>query len=290
MDIYILLYNHILLLEERDSIKKIIRECINKGRYICELNKYVNYELGENTESYISKVYDRYIFDYEIGVQITKILYKFISDNKAILIKNNNCRWFFEIFTPNTRSLNLKDLVLVNRYEYEDLLLMKNSIDINKKEMKQISESQILKYKNSNKCLLQKNNDLKNENKILLKSYNQIRNQYILNLGEQYLINKKLLLIKEDINHNDISIIRENYRLSKIYTHSSLNHSSTLQDYVNNSEIIIFSTSQAKHSIYNKIKNNEKLFRTNKTNLESIIKEYIIFIGKKILNEKEEER
>lgn len=289
MDIYILLYNHILLLEERDSIKKIIRECINKGRYICELNKYVNYELGENTESYISKVYDRYIFDYEIGVQITKILYKFISDNKAILIKNNNCRWFFEIFTPNARSLNLKDLVLVNRYEYEDLLLMKNSIDINKKEMKQISESQILKYKNSNKCLLQKNNDLKNENKILLKSYNQIRNQYILNLGEQYLINKKLLLIKEDINHNDISIIRENYRLSKIYTHSSLNHSSTLQDYVNNSEIIIFSTSQAKHSIYNKIKNNEKLFRTNKTNLESIIKEYIIFIGKKILNEKEEE-
>lgn len=279
MNIFTPLYKLSLLKEDLSYLKSIIEICINKGDYLGELNKYVPYTLGQKNSEYVDQIYEAYIFDHDKGVKICEIIYDYILNNQDYLSSNAPCRIFMQILSEDKKLVESK--IIVDKDKYEALINLQSNNDIFIEEYDRKNKARIenleLKIKNLKRDIQVSEKKSKMSQVQLV----ELTEEIYYEIGKNFMYNKSILVLCDSLINSETSNIKKQYRLDRILIQSSIHVTPKLKDNIKNSDIVVISTSQAKHEVDRLVSNHNNYFRTSKNNLNLIFSDTAKLIGKR---------
>lgn len=285
MNIYVPLYRLISSDENRDNIKIIIDNCIRDSQYLYKFSEKIEYKFGKRTSQYADDIYSAYISDVKIGVFILDILYKFILENLDKTNKVKEYNWFEDFIDIDSKN-NYKNQVFIHRDEYKKLINLRENYKVMVDQSKNKYKYDEIEYR-SKLVDLNKENKLINDKYIKEKNkYNELKSKINVISGEKYFFGKDVLIICETLNSiskEALLYIKSYYKLRKLEIESSIKITPKLKDKVKNSDIVILSVTQAKHSIDKLASANPNYYRSNKNNLHLIMRDISESIGAKII-------
>lgn len=277
MNIYKCLYNISEIANSYKYIQEILVLCIDSGMYVSELNNYVSCQLGDTAQLYAKELINIYESDPNLGCGLVRIIYEFVEENILKLRHNPNVIWFQKLVDGDIEDI-LKGNRYVNELEYSQ---QNNELMQYRKIMNKVNQEKIQQANTqiSIKAMNDRYGIVTKENLSLNGKIRVLNGKIELLQGRIKLKNKKVLCLSEINIGQDVEVIKERYELQCLKIESSIKSSPKLDDLIENNDIIILCTNDAKHSIFNKVKQNRKLFLTKSTNLDKVFEEVAIRLG-----------
>ncbi len=277
MNIYKCLYNISKISNSYKYIQEILVLCIDSGMYVSELNNYVSCQLGDTAQLYAKELINIYESNADLGCGLVRIIYEYVEENILKLRHNSNIIWFQQLVDGNIEDV-LQGSRYVNAFEYSQL---NNELMQYRKIIKQLNEEKKRQTnaQKSMKALNDRYSMVTKENQSLNEKIKVLNDRIELLQGRFKLKNKKVLCLSEINIGQDVEVIKERYELQCLKMESSIKESPKLDDLIENNDIIILCTNDAKHSIFNKVKQNNKLFLTKTTNLDKVFEEVAVRLG-----------
>lgn len=278
MNVYKCIYKLSIIANGNEHIKEILVLCIASGRYVSKLNSYISCKLGDTAQSYAQELINIYESDPNLGCELVQIIYEFIEDNISKFRYNPNIKWFQKLVDGDIEEI-FEGNIYVNEVEYNQ---QSNELIQYRKTIKQLDEEKKRQAntKESIKALNDKYNTVIKENQNQNEKIKVLNDKIELLKGKLKLKNKKVLCLSEIKLGQDTEVIKERYELRSLKIESSIKSSPKLDDLIDNSDIIIFCSNDAKHNIFDKVKQKDKLYLSTASNLDKIFDEVVIKLGR----------
>lgn len=276
MNLYLCLYNQIKISNSYNLLKNILRLCLEDKDCVLRFNTLLQYQLMYDSDTYCTKLIDIYQKNRNSGCEILEIIMEYVGRTDK---QHDINMQHFKMFLSADLEEIMKDNMIISKDEYTKLHNEKKTY---KKIQKQLmSEKNVYSdFQKDRTVLIERIKVLEKEKQILLKQFKDFEKKCIFLEGIIKLANKKVLCFIESKIVYDTRDLIEQYNLKSLRIESSLKSPPNLDEIIKQNDIIVFSTSCSKHSVFNKVKNHENLIIVSNTNLEKIFNEIIVKLGR----------
>lgn len=274
MNIYKCLYNIIRLQEDFNvHVKELLKLSIASGLYMKELGQCCPYSIGDSTSDYSEKLMNYFINDHQAGTSITEIIYGYVAEGKDN--SEIHGRWLRNLVEGDSQDIIGRGVCVASK-EYERLLMETRDFEKYKAKFKSLNETEKAS-KDKMRILEKEKSGLAQENKKLENRIKELENEKILYEGRIKLFGKRVLLLCN--SNQDYTDIEKKYSLQWLRMESSIKPSPNMEDLMESCDIVILSTGDASHSVFNKISKSGKVFLTERKNLNAIFEELVLRLG-----------
>lgn len=276
MDLYLCLYNQIKLSNSHSLVQRVIKLCLEDEGCVSRFNLLVPYQLMYDQDTYCTKLFDIYYKNKNYGCEILEIITDYVG--RTDKQQDMNIQKFKMFLSADLEEI-MKDNMIISKDEYNRLHHEKKTYKKFQKQL--ISEKNVYSdFQKERTMLIERIEELETEKKILLKQFKDFEKKQIFLEGIIKLANKKVLCFIESKKAYDTQDLIQQYNLKSLRIESSLKSPPNLNEIIKQNDIIVFSTSCSKHSVFNKVKNHENLIIVSNTNLEKIFSEIIVQLGR----------
>lgn len=276
MNLYLCLYNQIKLSNSYNLVQSVIKLCLDDEACVSKFNGLVPYQLMYDQDTYCTKLLDIYYKNKDYGCEILEIITDYVG--KTDKQHDMNIQQF-KLFLSSDLEEIMEDNMIISKAEYTKLHSEKK--DYKKIKRQLISKQQVYSdFQKDLTRLMEKIEVLEKEKQILLQQVKDFEEKQICLEGLIKLSNKKVLCFIESKKAHDTQDLIQQYNLKSLRIESSLKSPPNIDEIIRQNDLIVFSTSCSKHSVFNKVKNQENLIIVSNTNLEKIFNEIIVKLGR----------
>jgi hypothetical protein len=297
------LYRLLRLLPERNMIKSIFVHMILDEDILLELNNICPLKIStsrERNQQLIDSLYEKFLYGQQEGNLILRLTYSWWCKTYQEIFKKHNPHdllKFKKTYGEEVYFFSLFFMDQVDQYYYEitesaDVTLvpiqglksMKEEIQKRtelEQYVEQIKKEYSLKRNNIEKDILEKQKTKEHELRILMEEREKFLQRVKTLESENKLLHAMLKLAQTTVcvigvewGKEQQNRIKEKYKLKNLYCYSAVEHMLLLSNI--KSDYIIFSTTNAKHSFYYKLKSlGSTLYHTSKQNPDQIFDSFI---------------
>jgi hypothetical protein len=280
-----LVYSIMKLTWNEQYVKELLEKSIEDG-LMSQCSRYVTFSLTNSSETYIEQLTNLFREDESSATELLSYLIpwfcqkymntlevKDYSDSNQLTdFHDKSILWFYNILRGKAhkieKSFNEEEIRVVREKEYSSLLNKCEELE-------------------KNVILLKQQVKLEREIQMKLQNIKQKWEKVEKLLQSDFSLKKRLSIVDKSVViflGNDKQTERQkeiiaHYQLKDLRLYSSLDSLKTAFDY-ETADYIIFSTSQAKHSVYYQVKNKygDKVFHSSKSNLDAILDEFTDYL------------